>query len=143
TSAFSTVTFDNSPLNRVTNVKEPGTAWAAAAGNSATYDVNSSNENVQQFTAAYIQGSPPTINYLQANPPVDMGAYPANTLYKLTYTDENGKKVIEYVDRAGQLILKKVQLDNSPSVAHSGWICTYFVYDDFGLLRYELQPEAV
>lgn len=30
-----------------------------------------------------------------------------------------------------------------PSAAHSGWICTYSIYDDFGLLRYRLQPEAV
>ena len=53
------------------------------------------------------------------------------------------KTVIEYTDKSGQLILTKVQIDDNPSVAHTGWICTYSVYDDFGHLRYRIQPEAV
>jgi hypothetical protein len=133
TAAYSSLTFDNSPLNRVTNVKEPGTAWSASAGSSAAYDVNSATENVQIWGVDYVQG----------NPPVNKGAYPANTLYKMTYTDVNGKQVIEYTNKSGQLVLKKVQIDATPSAAHSGWICTYNVYDEFGLLRYQLQPEAV
>ncbi|HSU28159.1 MAG TPA: DUF6443 domain-containing protein [Chitinophagaceae bacterium] len=130
---YSSITFDNSPLNRVMNVKEPGTSWAAASGNSVTYDMNGTSDNVQKFSADYTQG----------NAPVNGGAYAANILYKLSYTDVNGKQVVEYTNKSGQLILKKVQLDNSPSAAHSGWICTYNVYDDFGLLRFQLQPEAV
>jgi RHS repeat-associated protein len=114
-------------------VKSAGTSWAAGAGNTAGYEMNVSTENVRVFTVNYVQGSAPVVG----------GVYPINTLYKLVYTDENGKQVIEYTDKSGQLILKKVQLENTPSVAHAGWICTYFVYDDFGLLRYELQPEAV
>lgn len=132
-SAYSSVTFDNSPLNRLNNVKQPGTAWAAAAGNSAIYDVNEDADYVRLFTIDYVQG----------NPPVDNGYYPAKTLYKLTTVDEYGKKVIEFTDKSGQLILKKVQLDDVPASAYTGWICTYSIYDDFGLLRYQLQPEAV
>ncbi len=133
TSAFSTITFDNSPLNRVTNVKQPGTAWAAGNGNSAVYDINTFADNVQSFTVDYIQG----------NPPVYKGVYPAGTLYKMTYKDENQKQVIEYTNKNGQLILKKVQLDDVPANEYTGWICTYNVYDDFGLLRYQIQPEGV
>lgn len=133
TSAFSSITFDNSPLNRVTNVKSPGTKWAEAAGDFAEYDVNSTDENVQKFSVDYVQG----------DAPVNNGAYPANTLYKVSYKDENGKQVIEYTNKSGQLILKKIQIDDVPSAAHSGWICTYSIYDDLGLLRYQLQPEAV
>lgn len=133
TSAFSTITFDNSPLNRVTNVKEPGTSWASAPGLSANYDMNTAADNIAIFSTDYVQG----------DAPVYSGIYPANTLYKLTYTDENGKQVVEFIDKSGQLILKKVQLDNSPSGPYTGWICTYNVYDDFGLLRYQIQPEGV
>lgn len=133
TSAFSLISFDNSPLNRITNVKSAGAAWANGLGNSASYDMNASEENVQWFTVDYVQG----------NPPVNKGSYNPNTLYKMTYTDENGKKVIEYTNKQGQLILRKIQLDDVPSSAHVGWICTYSIYDDFGLLRYQLQPEAV
>jgi RHS repeat-associated protein len=137
-SAFSSITFDNSPLNRVMNVKKPGTAWAASAGNSANYDVNSLADNVHIFSVDYVQG----------NPPVNMGVYPAGTLYKLAYTDENGKQVVEFINKSGQLILKAVQLADDvsnipPSGGGEAWICTYSIYDDFGLLRYQLQPEAV
>jgi RHS repeat-associated protein len=130
---YSQLTFDNSPLNQVMNVKQPGTAWAAGAGIGAVYDVNDDNDYVRIFKTDYIQG----------NAPVSVGFYPAKTLYKLTTLDENGKKVIEFTNKSGQLILKKVQLDDVPASAYTGWICTYSVYDDFGLLRYQLQPEAV
>jgi RHS repeat-associated protein len=133
TSAFSSIIFDNSPLNRVKNIKESGTAWAASTGSSADYSVNTLSDNVQNFRADYTQG----------NPPINLGTCAAGTLYKLSYTDVNGKQVVEFSNTSGQLILKKIQLDDIPSAAHAGWICTYSIYDDFGLLRYQLQPEAV
>ena len=131
--AYSTITYDNSPLNRVINVKKPGASWAASAGVSGNYDVNVSADNVQMFSVDYVQG----------NAPINNGAYPEKVLYKISSTAENGKKVVEYIDKLGQLVLKKVQLADAPSASHSGWICTYYVYDDFGLLRYEIQPEGV
>ncbi|HRH47299.1 MAG TPA: DUF6443 domain-containing protein [Panacibacter sp.] len=134
TSAFSNiVTYDNSPLNRVMKVNAPGASWAISNGNQAAYELNDATDNVQIFTIAYTTGSIPS----------DIGVYAANTLYKTTQIDENLKKVIEYTNQSGQLILKKVQIDDVPTASHSGWICTYNVYDDFGLLRYVLQPEAV
>jgi RHS repeat-associated protein len=135
TFAYSTSSFDNSPLNRVVNVKSPGTSWnvANALGNSAAYELNDAADNVQKFTIGYTTG----------DAPVNAGAYPANTLYKIKHTDENGKQVIEYTDKSGQLILTKTQDVDNPSTAHIGWICVYSIYDDFGLLRYRFQPEAV
>ncbi len=133
TSPFSQATFENSPLNRVTNVKSPGTSWAAGAGNTEVYDLNDLTDNVQIFN----------IGYLPGDIPVDAGAYPAYTLIKTKHLDEYGKQVIEYTNKSGQLILTKTQISPAPSVAHVGWICVYSVYDDFGLLRYRLQPEAV
>lgn len=132
-SAFSSITYDNSPLNRLKNVKQPGIAWAASAGTSAEYELNTAADNVQMFSLTYVQGSIP----------VHKGIYPANSLFKQVSVDENGKKVIQFIDKAGRTILKKVQLDDNPAGVHSGWICTYSVYDDFGLLRYQVQPEGV
>ena len=136
TAAFSNPTYDNSPMNRVLNVKSPGTSWAAGLGNSTLYDLNDVTENVQMFSIGYTTGAVP----------VNGGAYPSNSLYKIQSTDENGKLVIEYINKSGQSILTKTQIaDVGPNLttAHSGWICTYSVYDDFGLLRYRFQPEAV
>jgi hypothetical protein len=133
TSAFSTITYNNSPLNRVMNVKEGGASWAAGPGTSALYDINTATDNVQYYAVDYVQG----------NAPVYKGVYVAGALYKLTVIDENGKQVVSYNDKEGKLILKKVQLDDAPATAHTGWLCTYSIYDEMGQLRYQLQPEAV
>jgi len=133
TPAYSNTTFDNSPLNRALNVKSPGSSWTAGSGNSASYELNDIAENVQMFTIGYSTG----------DVPANAGPYPSNTLYKTKHTDENGKQVIEYTNKSGQVILTKTQVDDVPSAAHAGWICVYSIYDDFGLLRYRLQPEAV
>lgn len=133
TSAYASATFDFSPLNRVKNIKKPGTVWAASAGTSAEYELNSATDNVQMWAVDYVQG----------NVPVHQGVYPANSLYKEVGIDENGKRVIQFIDKSGQLILRKVQLDDNPSTGYPGWICTYNIYDDFGQLRYQIQPEGV
>jgi len=133
TSAFKTITFDNSPSNRMTKLVEAGAKWAASSGTSVFYDINSTSDNVQIWGVDYTQG----------DAPVNGGAYGAGALYKTTYTDVNNAQVIEYRDKLGRLILRKVQLDPSPSAAHAGWICTYNVYDDFGRMSFQIQPEGV
>jgi len=131
--AYSVINFDNSPLNRVTNIKQPGISWNASAGRSAVYDINTTADDVRIFSVDYVQGSVP----------VYKGIYAEKTLYKLNTTDENGKAVIEFIDKYGRLILRKVQLDDMPAGVYDGWMCTYNVYDDFGMLRYQIQPEGV
>lgn len=133
TSPFSTITFDNSPLNRIFNIKESGSSWAASIGNSALFDINTAADNVQFWSIDYIQG----------DAPVDIGVYSPNTLYKHVYTDVNSNQVIEFIDMLGHLILKKVQAIATPTDPYTGWICTYYVYDDFGQLRFQIQPEGV
>ncbi|RYZ54689.1 MAG: hypothetical protein EOP49_04530, partial [Sphingobacteriales bacterium] len=133
TAAFSSTVFDNSPLNRPMNVKKPGTLWAAGTGISAEYDLNVTADDVQIFTIDYSPGSSP----------IRTGAYPPYSLYKTVSIDENGKKTIEYADKAGRTILKKVQLDDVPLDAWNGWICTYSIFDHFGALRCQILPEGV
>lgn len=131
--SYSFASYESSPLNRVTNVKSPGTNWSTALGNSGNLDLNNANDNIQILNIGYTSG----------DIPVRIGSYADNTLLKTIKTDENNKQVVEYINNAGQLICKKVQLNDNPSASFDGWICTYFIYDDFGQLRYELQPEAV
>lgn len=130
---FSQLTYQTNPLNRIGNVKAAGTLWAAGAGKSVAHDLNDLTDNVQKFTIGYTSG----------DIPVNQGSYPLNTLFKNIHTDDNGNDVIEYINYQGQVILKKTEMELAPSSAHNGWICTYYIYDDFGLLRYVLQPEAV
>ncbi len=56
TSAYSSIQFDNSPLNRINAMNAAGAAWTNATGKTAVYDMNSAADNVQIFTVDYIQG---------------------------------------------------------------------------------------
>ncbi|WPQ65190.1 hypothetical protein SIO70_10070 [Chitinophaga sancti] len=68
--------------------------------------------------------------------PDTAGIYSTGQLNKSISIDKAGHQVIEYKDKDGQLILKKVQLADSPGKAYDGWLCTYYVYDDLGSLRF-------
>ena len=65
------------------------------------------------------------------------------TLRVKEITDERGLKNISYSDLAGRTILTKTQEANSPNTGHSGWLCTYYVYDEMGSLRIVIPPKAV
>jgi RHS repeat-associated protein len=129
---YTQITFENSPLSRVLNVKLPGTVWGASGGNGAEYDFNDISENVQMWS----------IDNLFTSKPSSTGAYLTGRLQKTSSIDDKGKLVVEYTDAYGKLILRKVQKDNTPTGSHNGWLCTYNVYDDMGRLRVILTPEA-
>jgi|GEM_PF-585464 len=132
--AFGQTSYENNPMSRVTNTKGPGAAWAASAGNSTSYDLSDPTaDNVQIWTA----GDNPS------DGPVNRGAYAANSLFRTTNTDDKGNLVVEFTTNTGQLILKKVEISKTHTSPYDGWMCTYYVYDDVGLLRFTLQPEAV
>lgn len=133
-SAYTQVGYENSPLNRVMNTKSAGAVWAGSSGNSIAYDLNDQlGDNVQIWTAGDNPG----------DGPVNQGVYLSNRLYKTTNTDSKGNLVIIYTDNSGQVILKKVEVNKTHANPYDGWMCTYFVYDDRGLVRFTLQPEAV
>jgi RHS repeat-associated core domain len=133
TAGYSSISYDGSPLNRFLNLKEPGLSWSSGNGKSIDYNLNLAEDNVHIFYVDYTIG----------NVPINGGTYAANKLLKQTYTDENQKQVIEFSNTQGQVILRKVQIADVVSTGHSGWICTYNIYDEFGQLRYQLQPEAI
>jgi RHS repeat-associated protein len=74
-------------------------------------------------------------------------SYPAGELFKTITIDEHKKQVIEFKDKEGKVILKKVQLtaadDNGIGVGYTGWLCTFYMYDEFNNLSCVLQPNAV
>ena len=76
------------------------------------------------------------------------GSYNVGQLYKNVTEDENGKQIIEFKDKEQKIILKKVQLtdgayDNGSGSGNLGWLCTYYIYDDFNNLRCVIQPKGV
>jgi RHS repeat-associated protein len=118
------------------------------ASNSITFTNGFESLPGDNFTASIVSGGGGGI-------PTDLitstytvtGFYQPGTLYKNVTTDEQGKQVIEFKDKEGKVVLKKVQLtaapDNGSGSGHADWMCTYYIYDDLNNLRCVIQPEGV
>ncbi|MBS1669106.1 MAG: hypothetical protein JST58_17145 [Bacteroidetes bacterium] len=149
--AYGQTNYENSPLNRALNSFAPGTNWVGSQGSAnhnsqQAFWVNTAVDNVQEWTIATVKASPQTLPQSQIIP-TNNGAYPAGVLYKTVITDEHGHQTIEFKDKYGQVVLKKVQntavADNEAGSAHVGWLCTYYVYDDYSNLRFIIPPNVV
>lgn len=140
---YAETVFEASPLNRVVKQGAPGDSWQPNATLSYAstdhtvkfaYESNSANE-VLQWTYSY-----PDIN----NPfgKVESGSsgiyYPANQLFKSKTKDEELHEVIEFKDKEGKVVLKKVQANGEATL----WAETYYVYDGFNNLVCVIPPEA-
>lgn len=132
-SAFYTQTqFEASPLNRNLKTSPPGVNWAG------------SNRGVEtQYLTNKVTDTLRIWNVNTDGTYTSPGTYSINTVFKLITTNENGKQIIEYKDKEGKLILRKVQLGNTPGGAHTGWLCTYYVYDVYDNLCLVIPPKAV
>jgi len=75
------------------------------------------------------------------------GIYPAGCLTKTISIDEHGKQIVEFKDKEGHVLVKKVQLtanaDDGSGLGYEGWMTTIYMYDQLGLLRCVVQPEGV
>lgn len=130
--------FEASPLSRPLKTLAPGNSWAGSnRGVSMSYETNVTDEVISWTISMLPSG------ILTSLLPSYGGRYEAGQLRKLVITDEHGKKTIEYKDKEGLLILKKVQIaDNAITSSLIGWLSTYYVYDDYGLLRFVITPKV-
>jgi len=131
---YSETNFESSPLNRVFNGYPQGINWVGSTrGATNQYLLNNVSDSVCIWTISSTQGSiPTTASY-----------YAPGQLFKNVSIDEQNHQVVQYTDKEGQVILKKVQLSATPGTAHAGWLNTYYVYDDLNNLRFVIQPQAV
>ena len=148
--AYSKTNFEPSPLNRVDNTYAPGASWVGSEGAGAEalkknvrikYYVNTPTDDVKIWTVTNGAAWGGWGIYAKT------GEYAAGTLYKTITIDENDKQVIEFKDKEGKVILKKVQIDNGvedngAGKNYAGWLCTYYIYDDLDNLRCVTPPEA-
>ncbi|MEJ1239602.1 DUF6695 family protein [Chryseolinea sp. T2] len=147
---YSETRFEASPLNRATEQGSPGAAWQPDAVNTwestdrtvkSKYESNVASEVLKWSyvypTAAYPlglvdAGTSPTLTY-----------YSANELYKTRTKDEQYNEVIEYKDKAGKVVLKRVQSTaGTPAINDTNYASTYYIYDGYDNLVCVIPPEA-
>jgi RHS repeat-associated protein len=138
---------DFEPLTgNVRKVYPVGKSWVHdGKGQKTNYWHNTAKDNVKIWNVTDVPGGFGT--YTLA------GTYQANELYKSVTEDEHGKQVIEFKDKNGNVILKKVQLqdnangsavkDDGTGSGYDGWLSTYYIYDDQHTLRAVIQPKGV
>ncbi len=154
---FGTTSFETSPLHRVDWQLGVGQEWSAApqpSGNSGSVDlgeveftprigridayreINTSAHEVRVWTIGY-GGT--------GVKPQHQGIYPAGTLMLENTWDEENNHSRTFTNKQGQVVLKQawVTLAKGTNEERSTWASTYYVYDDFGLLRYVIPPNAV
>jgi RHS repeat-associated protein len=134
--------FEASPLHRPARVYAAGNSWVHdGRGIGYKYWVNISTDSVRIWKVT----NSGTVGVF-ASYSCD-SLYKPGELNKKVTIDENNKQVIEFMDREGKTVLKKVQLtaanDTGTGKGHYGWLCTYYIYDVYGLLRCVVQPKGV
>jgi len=145
--AYSKTNYEVSPLNRVLSSYAPGASWAGSEasanltdrhGVQMNYWLNTANDDVRMWSVTDVAGG--WGGYTMTGP------YPAGVLYKIITVDEKGSQVIEFKDKEGQVVLKKVQLgvitDDGSGTGYGDWLCTYYIYDGLNRLRSVVQPHG-
>lgn len=137
--AFSVQLVESSDLARVMKQGAPGAAWQPVDTDpynindhtvKKRYEVNGVNE-VLRFSYDGLTGlvSLPVAAALRY--------YDQEQLYANKTLDENNNEVIEYTDKEGRTVCKKVK------ASATEYACTYYLYDATGNLMAVVPPEAV
>jgi len=119
---------ENSPLHQILQKGAPGEAWQPSNGH-ALKELSRFN-TVTDAVKLWDESGP-------------VGFYLSEKLFVSEITDENGNKVLYFRDFSNRLILKKVQLDDDIESEFVNYLETYYVYDDFGRLIYQIPPKVV
>ncbi|MBB2145786.1 RHS repeat-associated core domain-containing protein [Pedobacter sp. LMG 31464] len=131
---FSRTVFEASPLNRVLEQGAPGAVWQPYSSSIAN-----SGHTVRMVQGANTTGEVAQWSVISGGAQTLGAYYGAGKLYKSISKDENwssGKSgtVEEFKDMEGRVVLKRIWESESVSLN------TYYIYDDYGNLRYVVPP---
>jgi RHS repeat-associated protein len=121
---FARVVFRNTPDARVVEQGAPGTAWQPGSAHTVINKMTLSTSTSYPVLLWKADGT-------------TTGYYPDNTVWVTRVTDENSHRVNVYKNKLGQTVLKQVRADNST------WLLTYYIYDVYGQLIYQIPPKAM
>jgi hypothetical protein len=126
--------FEPSPLNRITEQGAPGVAFQP--GTNHTIKVShQTNQTSEVLLFTHDQGT--GLILLAPGRYYDPGA-----LYANKTTDEHGNDVIQYIDKEGRTVCKKVQYKTDTDGVTKKYASTYYLFDDLGNLVVVLPPEG-
>jgi len=138
--------FEASPLNRPVKNYGPGQDWfdnskfVEFKNLTNAHGTSTDQEKIisWKITANMPVRASTLTNYVEPG-----GYYSSNQLTVKVAVDEQQNAVREYTDKNGHVVLKKVQAVVGSANLNSltDWALTYYVYDDFGNLRFAFQPE--
>ncbi len=131
---YSQKKYENSPLNRVLKQGAPGAAWEVNTNRAIGFDYQT-NQGDHVLMFGINQNLTNSGNNI-ALTVTGTGTYRDGTLYKTTTTDENGQPIIEFKDKEGRVILKRIR-------ANGKEFNTYYVYDIYGNLACVLPPKLM
>lgn len=120
--SYSESVYEASPLNRIVKQYGPGTAWAPHPV-STDYLINTATGTL--CCKLYKVDTSGSL--------VQNGNYAAGSLYVNQAADEDGRLSYSFTDMLGQVVLTRQLLGDEP-------YDTYYVYDDFGNMRFVLPP---
>lgn len=124
--AFSKTLYDDSPLDRPVEEYGPGSSWHTREKSVKTaYLVNEDSGLLS--CSGYLVESDTSLTCV--------GTLPSGNLRVEKKTDEDGNVSLSFSDRLGRKTLER-------TIDDERYQDTYYVYDDLGLLRYVLTPEA-
>lgn len=124
--AFSKTLYDDSPLDRPVEEYGPGSPWHTRGKSVRTsYLVNDGSGLLS--CSGYLVESDTSLTCV--------GTLPSGNLRVEKKTDEDGNVSLTFTDKLGRKTLER-------TVDGERYQDTYYVYDDLGLLRYVLTPEA-
>ncbi|WP_202928099.1 DUF6443 domain-containing protein [Cyclobacterium salsum] len=126
--------YEFSPLNRIAKKSAPGNAWKMGSGNELKFHrrSNSLEDDVKRFE---VNGK---------GLPEFRGEWQEGSLWVEITDNEDNLRELTFTDDQGREVLKKTQVTASnESGGHTGWLSTYYVFDDFGDLRVVMPPKAV
>jgi len=129
---YSQTNFEPSPLNRIREQGAPGQEWQPSTGHGIKkiYRANLVQE-VLKFNYDVNTG------YATLSSVATERHFNANELLANVSYDEQDNEVIEFIDKEGKTICKKVKSGVSQYAE------TYYIYDKFGSLVVVLSPQAV
>lgn len=137
--AYTEKEIENSPLDRVLQMAQPGDPWKMGGGHTQKfkYEVNQGNE-VKKFITNTTTGTVGADNKTISSVSLTPGSifYNAGTLYKNTVTDEDGTPVIQFQNGRGETVLVR-RTDGTQNID------TYYVYNEYGQNAVVIPPLAV